>query len=182
MVSFFIWQIESRKQVKEAVKMEQELDILYNELAQKIVSMIPVDWSNIYYLGEVENNQMSWSSVFYFKETSSNKFIKSHSIPETYKVSEQIYDELLAKLNSTLLSVYRCFGENNQPLWDQLTLSLNSDGKFNIDFLYDKIKDYDNGQVGREIIWAYDTFGFKPKEGTYTRKLLDSYLNSNDIM
>lgn len=163
--------------MKEVEMMEQELGVLYNELAQKIISMIPVEWNEIYYLGEVEKKQMSWSSVFYFEETSSKKFVKSHNIPDVYNVSQQIYDELLVELNSILLNIYTCFEENEQPLWDQLSFYLNSDGKFNVDFLYDKISDDDGGQAKREVIWAYNSFGFKPKEGTFTRKLLDSYLN-----
>lgn len=72
--------------------MENEL---YNRLAQKIISMIPVDWEKVYYLGEVEKNQMSWSSVFYFEETDSHLFIKSHNIPEKYDISQQKYDDSL---------------------------------------------------------------------------------------
>jgi len=75
--------------------MENELDELYNRLAQKIISMIPVDWEKVYYLGEVEKNQMSWSSVFYFEETDSHLFIKSHNIPEKYDISQQKYDDSL---------------------------------------------------------------------------------------
>lgn len=157
--------------------MEQELGVLYNELAQKIVSMIPVDWSKIYYLGEVEKKQMGWSSVFYFEESDSKVFVKSHNIPERYNVSQQVYDDLLEELNSILLKINKCFEEGGQALWDQMSFSLTSDGKFNVDFLYDKISDDDGGQVKREVIWAYNSFGFKPKEGTFTRKLLDSYLS-----
>lgn len=157
--------------------MENELGELYSELAQKIISMIPVNWDRIYYLGEVEKEQLSWSSVFYFEETDSKIFVKSHNIPEKYSVSQQIYDELLVELNSLLLKIYKCFEENDQPVWDQLDFSLTSDGKFNVNFLYDKISENDGGQAKREIIWAYNSFGFKPKEGTFTRKLLDSYLN-----
>ena len=31
------------------------------------------------------------------------------------------------------------------------------------------------GQVGREVIWAYEAFGLEPKEGTYMRGILDNY-------
>lgn len=157
--------------------MKNELGELYSELAQKIISMIPVNWDRIYYLGEVEKEQLSWSSVFYFEETDSKIFVKSHNIPEKYSVSQQIYDELLVELNSLLLKIYKCFEENDKPVWDQFDFSLTSDGKISVNFLYDKISENDGGQAKREIIWAYNSFGFKPKEGTFTRKLLDSYLN-----
>lgn len=157
--------------------MNQELGELYNELAQKIISMIPVRWNQIYYLGEVGERQSSWSSVFYFEETSSKLFIESHNIPERYGVSQQIFDSLCVELNSLLLKINTCFEVNDQPIWDQLMFSLSSYGKFNVDFLYDRLADDDSNQVKREVVWAYETFGLKPKEGTYSRKVLDSYLD-----
>lgn len=35
----------------------------------------------------------------------------------------------------------------------------------------------DGGQIARETIWAYDTFGYIPEDGTYAKKILDGYLN-----
>lgn len=98
-------------------------------------------------------NQMSWSSEFYFKETDSHLFIKSHNIPEKYDISQQKYDDSLDELNSLLLKTSKCFEDNEQLLWDQLTFSLIPDGKFTVDFLYDRISD-DGGQVKRELIFS----------------------------
>lgn len=156
--------------------MEKQLAEIYNKLASKIVSMIPVKWNKLYYLGEVENNKLSWSSVFYFDSVVDNKIIKSHSISEKYSVSEEIYEELLNEVDEFLLELYDCFQENKQELWSQVSLSLDKTGKFNIDYLYDVIND-DGGQVKRELVWAYETFGFIPKEGSYTRKILDKYIS-----
>ncbi len=38
-----------------------------------------------------------------------------------------------------------------------------------------QVKKSNMGQVGREVIWAYESFGLEPKEGTYMRKILDDY-------
>lgn len=89
--------------------MEQQLATLYNKLADKIISMIPVKWNKIYYLGEVEKGKLSWSSVFYFEEINSKEIVKSHGIPEKYNVSEKIYDELLDELDVILIEIYDCF-------------------------------------------------------------------------
>ena len=156
--------------------MEQQLATLYNKLADKIISMIPVKWNKIYYLGEVEKGKLSWSSVFYFEEINSKEIVKSHGIPEKYNVSEKIYDELLDELDVILIEIYDCFIKNNQEPWEQLSFELDMAGKFKIDYLYNKISNTEDDQLQREIIWAYETLGFKPKEGSYTRKILEKYI------
>ncbi|WP_157455347.1 immunity protein YezG family protein [Carnobacterium maltaromaticum] len=156
--------------------MENELDELYALLASKMVDMIPVNWNQIYYLGEVGKERESWSSVFYFEDSNTLEMKKSHNIPSEYNVSENVYEKLLSELNSTLLDIYTCFDKYQQPLWEQLNLSLNSEGALNIDFKYDVVSEDDGGQLLREIVWAYKVFGWMPKAGTFTRKLLDAYL------
>ncbi|AIQ11342.1 immunity protein YezG family protein [Paenibacillus durus] len=156
--------------------MDNQLAELYKKIANKINSMIPIDWIELYYLGEVEKGKMSWSSVFYFVESGSTYFIKSHEIPTKYGVSQQIYDELLSELDELLLNLYNCFQQNDQQLWEQVSLMLSSDGKFNIDFLYDIMNEDDGGQLKREIVWAYETFGFIPNDGIYSRKVFDKYI------
>jgi len=157
--------------------MEKQFADIYSKLANKIVSMIPVQWNKLYYLGEVENNKSSWSSVFYFESTDDNEIVKSHNIPEKYDVSEEIYEDLLNEVNELLLELYECFQKNEQELWHQVSLSLDNTGKFNIDYLYDIINDDDGGQVKRELVWAYETFEFMPKEGSYSRKIIDKYIS-----
>ena len=41
--------------------MESKLANLYEELGKIIISMIPCEWQDIYYLGEVEKDKASWS-------------------------------------------------------------------------------------------------------------------------
>ena len=159
--------------------MENELGKLYTVLARHLSSMIPVDWNKLYYLGEIGKKKESWSSVFYFEESITGKMIKTHAIPDEYGVSQEIHNELINELNTILLDIYSCFERHGQPLWEQINLSLTSDGAFNIDFYYDVMTDDDGGQIEREVVWAYKTFGFRPKEGSFTEELLGSYLERN---
>lgn len=157
--------------------MEEKLGELYNEIANSIISAIPVEWEDIYYLGEVEKNKKSWSSVFFFKDINKQQYVKSHDIPQIYGVSESEYRDIMNNINSILLRLYDCFIENSQCVWEQLSLSIKNTGEFNIDYMYDKLKNSKMGQVGREVVWAYETFGRIPKEGTYMRKILEEYLS-----
>ena len=160
--------------------MENQLSQLYNELAQKLISAIPTKWEKIYFLGEVEKGRLSCSSIFYFIDCENGKAIRSHNIPQAYSVSEKMYNKFLFDLNNVLLKLYDCFAENEQELWEQFTFYLNDAGKFDANFKYDIFHENDGGQSRREIIWAYETFGYKPKEGTYFGRILCEYLNEKN--
>ncbi len=155
---------------------ESRLTEYYSEIANKLNEMIPCEWEQIYYLGEVEAERSGWSSVFYFKPVDSDEFVRSYDIPDKYDVSEEIYDQLRNEADEILLEIYDCFVQDSQEPWEQLSLSLDSTGRFNMNYLYDAISGNARGPMEREVIWAYDTFGYMPKEGTYRRELLDAYL------
>lgn len=156
--------------------MEENVNDFYTKIANHISSMIPTEWEKFYYLGEVEKEKLSWSSVFYFIDEKTKEIVKSHSIPETYNVPQEIYQQLLEELNEMTLSMYDDFVKDEQEPWEQVSLSVDNKGAFNVDYFYDTISGKNDSQAKREVIWAYNTFGLLPKEGSYTRKLLDKYL------
>ena len=136
--------------------MEQQLAALYNKLAKHIITMIPVKWDAVHYLGEVEKGKQSYSSVFYFRDPSSGEFIKSNNIPKIYQVPKPIYMVQWSQLNNILLEVYDCFTDNGQALWEQMSFSVDQSGKFKTNYLYDVMNERDGGQLVRELLWARD--------------------------
>ena len=60
--------------------MEEKLAELYNKLASQIIDMIPVEWDDINYLGEVKKGKISSSSLFYFKYKKKNKRFQNQNI------------------------------------------------------------------------------------------------------
>ena len=71
--------------------MEKKLAELYNNLANQIADMIPVEWKEVYYLGEVRPGRSGWSSVFYFKDAETNEMIKLHNVHKFYGISDDDY-------------------------------------------------------------------------------------------
>jgi len=72
--------------------------------------------------------------------------------------------------------MYDDFVKDGQEPWEQVSLSVDNKGAFNVDYFYNTISAKNDNQAKRKVIWAYNTFGLLPKEGSYTRKLLDRYL------
>ena len=158
------------------VKMEKQLAKLYKQLAEMLNSIIPTQWSRVYYLGEVVKEKAAWSSTFYYLDSKSGQIERAHDeIRRVYGISRLEYLEQVNELNSVLLEMYECFAEHSQELWEQISFSLSSTGEFKVDFKYDVINEKTDSMT-REAVWAYETFGRVPKEGSYSRELLEEYL------
>ena len=159
--------------------MEKNLAVLYNELANKIIKMIPTEWYKVYFLGEIAKNKNSWNSIFYYKENEvDKKYIRQYEIRHKYNIPKNLYDKINWEIQEILLKVYDCFIDNGQEPWEQLSMSFDSLGKFNIDYDYKILSESEYTQIDREVIWAYNQFGYIPEEGTFFRKKLDNYLKS----
>ena len=63
-------EINETEEPKTDDRIELTLDSLYSELANTIISTLPMEWEVFHYLGEVESNKNSWSSVFFVKISS----------------------------------------------------------------------------------------------------------------
>lgn len=153
--------------------MEERLEELYRKLARHAASMIPVEWEEFHYLGEVEPGKRSYSSVLYFRDAKSGEFEQSNQIPKRCQVPESDYLARRMDLNSILLEICQCFADNEQKLWEQLSLSVDRSGKLNLH--YDVMGPSDGGQLAREAVWACKTFGQIPEEGTASKRYLDAY-------
>lgn len=157
--------------------MEEELRGYYSELANGINEMIPVEWSEVYFLGEVGRGRTSFGCIFYFEDKQNGIWTRSHEAI-SYGMSQNEYFEKIYKLTDLVTKIYDCFIANDQEGWEQMTFHLTSTGKFDIAFDYD-LDDYfyaDAGPMAREAIWTYETFGEIPKDETTSIKYLNTYL------
>ena len=68
---------------------------MYQEIANKINEMIPVEWERVYTMAYIDDQG---GEVFNFIQPDSNDIHYYTSIPDDYNVSERIFDELSDKL------------------------------------------------------------------------------------
>ena len=164
-------QSENEKSVESQVndQFHRILSNLYSELANVIISSIPEDWEEFHYLGEVEEEKRSWSSVFFVKSTGSDEYIKCFDL-------KSFGDQCSNEMDAVLFKIYDCFIQNHQKPWEQLCLSVKNTGDFKINFKYDVLAKAEYGQVEREVIWAYETFGGRPQNSPFLTSILEQYL------
>lgn len=145
------------------------LSNLYGELANVIISAIPEDWEEFHYLGEVAKGKISWSSVFFVKNIGSDEYVKCFDL-------KSFGDQCSNDMDVVLFKIYDCFIQNHQKPWEQLCLSVKNTGDFKVNFNYDVMEKSEYGQVEREVIWAYETFGGKPQNSPFLISILEQYL------
>lgn len=159
--------------------LEEQLSPLYPPLARQIAAMTPADWEILWFLGEVEPGKASYSNVFYIREAGSGRIVRSNDFSKVYGVPNAAYIDQWSKLNDRMLAIWQCFLDNGHKPWEQMTMTLERSGKFNIHFNYDNVHAASGGQPDREVLWAYRTFGYRPEEGSWMRKLLDEQLQGD---
>jgi len=157
--------------------MERKLHELYGKIAAQAASMIPVKWDKVYLLGQIEKKRASESCCFHYVESESGRTVHYNSLARNLRDFSENYSPALGILGDIIMEVYDVFEDNNQELWEQMSLTLESTGKFNVEFFYDVSHDDDGGHYGREIVWEYETFGYMPPEATTDRRLLDAHLD-----
>ena len=79
-------------------------------------------------------------------------------------------------MDAVLFKIYDCFIQNHQKPWEQLCLSVKNAGDFKVNFKYDVMEKSEYGQVEREVIWAYETFGGKTQNSPFLISILEQYL------
>ena len=141
---------------------ELELNKLYEQIAQQVNNMIPIEWSDLYFNGEVKDEE---GGVFFFFTPidKNDEPIYSHDIPDLYQVDEKNYDKELHKLFQLTVKLQKVFIDNAQEPWFSVTLLVNDEGKLNVHFDYTNWHKSEFGPTARIEYFEYK-FVSKNKE------------------
>ncbi|KGR89577.1 antitoxin YezG family protein [Lysinibacillus sp. OL1_EC] len=133
---------------------EIELNKIYKEIAQQVNDIIPVEWSNFYFNGEVKDKD---GGVFFFFRPKDNEenYLFSHFIPRIYGVDKRVYNKELHKLFELIVKLQDVFINNDQELWFSVTLLLNDKGKLNVHFDYINWQKSEFGPAARIKYFEY---------------------------
>ncbi|MDZ5672554.1 TIGR01741 family protein [Bacillus stercoris] len=135
---------------------------LYQLISQKLNDIIPCEWTKIYLYAEVLDD--STMVLFHFRTPGDNQIIYSQDIPSHYNVSKDIFKTLLRKLRELFEELRTEHRNNNGDVWTNLTLTLDSSGKFQLDYNYDDILASEFDGYERIAIWEYKNLGILPED------------------
>lgn len=142
---------------------------IYQEIAVKVNSMIPEEWTKVYLFGEIMSD--SRTVYFFYNRASDGKLIYSHDIPSVCNVDEDLYFQFLHELTLKINELHIEYKENNEKEWINMTFILERSGKFEAKLCYDSLHQSEYNLYEQKMIWMYEVLGVEPEDERLKNKL-----------
>ncbi|HDB0905910.1 TPA: TIGR01741 family protein [Staphylococcus aureus] len=158
---------------------EEKLSQMYNEIANEISEMIPVEWEKVYTIAYVDDE--GEEVVFNYTKPGSDELNYYTYIPREYNVSEKVFYDLWTDLYRLFKKLRDLFKEDLEP-WTSCEFDFTSEGKLNVSFDYIDWVNSEFGPMGREDYYMYKKFGIWPeKEYAINRvKKIEDYIKEQE--
>ncbi|OMI28476.1 cytoplasmic protein [Bacillus haynesii] len=153
---------------------ENKLNTIYQEIAETVVETIPEEWSKVLIYGEILEDVQK--GFFYYYPEGNDSPVYCHNIPEFFSIEKEDYRNLWRQLINNLEKLWYEFKNSDQKTWTSLTMIIQSDGEFNIDYDYEDLSDADDYE--RRIVWEHKYLGLWPEDED-DKEVLEQYLESN---
>ncbi|EZU10466.1 hypothetical protein U911_02332 [Staphylococcus aureus 07-03451] len=140
---------------------EEKLSQMYNEIANKISSMIPVEWEKVYAMAYV--NERSGEVFYNYTEPRSDELNYYTYIPREYNISVQVFYDLWMDLYDLFKKLRNAFKEEDLEPWTSCEFDFTSEGKLKVSFDYIDWINTEFDQLGRENYYMYKKFGVIPE-------------------
>ncbi|HCX1942493.1 TPA: TIGR01741 family protein [Staphylococcus aureus] len=139
---------------------EEKISKLYNEIANEISSMIPVEWEKVYTIAYVDDE--GGEVVFNYTKPGSDELNYYTYIPREHNVSEKVFYDLWTDLYRLFKKLRNAFKEDLEP-WTSCEFDFTREGNLKVSFDYiDWIK-LGFGPSGKENYYMYKKFGVLPE-------------------
>ena len=139
---------------------EEKISKLYNEVANEISGMIPVEWEKVYTIAYL--NDEGGEVVFNYTKPGSDELNYYTYIPREYNVSEKVFYDLWTDLYRLFKKLRNAFKEDLEP-WTSCEFDFTREGNLKVSFDYiDWIK-LGFGPSGKENYYMYKKFGVLPE-------------------
>ncbi|HHC8891649.1 TIGR01741 family protein [Staphylococcus aureus] len=159
---------------------EEKLSQKYNEIANEINGMIPVEWEKVYVIAYVDDG--GGQVIFYYTKPGNDELYYYSSIVEDYNVLEEVFDDLWMELYRSFKKLRNIFKEESLEPWTSCEFDFTKDGKLNVSFDYIDWMNSEFGPMGREDYYMYKKFGIWPeKEYAINRvKKIEDYVKEQE--
>ncbi|EGQ0503304.1 TPA: TIGR01741 family protein [Staphylococcus aureus] len=141
---------------------EEKLSEMYNEIANKISSMIPVEWEKVYAMAYIDEE---CGEVFYnYTEPSSDELFYYTSVIKKYNLLKSSFMDSVYELHDQFEELREIFKEEGLEPWTSCEFDFTRDGKLNVSFDYIDWMNSEFGPMGREDYYMYKKFGIWPEK------------------
>ena len=151
---------------------QEKLSEMYNEIANKINSMIPVEWEKVYTIAYVDDE--GGEVFYYYTEPGSNELYYYTSVLNKYDISESEFMDSAYELYKQFQKLRNIFKEEDLEPWTSCEFDFTRDGKLKVSFDYIDWINTEFDQLGRENYYMYKNLGLYQKWNTKWKKLKKS--------
>ncbi|NGJ88159.1 TIGR01741 family protein [Staphylococcus aureus] len=159
---------------------EEKLSQMYNEIADEISGMIPVEWENIYTIAYVTDQ--GGEVIFNYTKPGSDELNYYTDISRDYNISEEIFDDLWMNLYYLFMNLRDLFKKEGLEPWTSCEFDFTREGKLKVSFDYIDWINTEFDQLGRENYYMYKKFGVLPEMEYEINKVkeIEQYIKEQD--
>ncbi|WP_151134281.1 TIGR01741 family protein [Staphylococcus aureus] len=140
---------------------EEKLSQKYNEIANKISSMIPVEWEKVYAMAYINERN---GEVFYnYTEPSSDELFYYTSVLNKYNIPRSEFMDSVYELYKQFDNLRELFIEEGLEPWTSCEFDFTRESKLNVSFDYIDWTKLEFGQIAKENYYMYKKFGVMPE-------------------
>ncbi|GJF49034.1 TIGR01741 family protein [Staphylococcus argenteus] len=140
---------------------EEKLSQKYNEIANKISSMIPVEWEKVYVMAYIDEGS---GEVFYhYTEPRSEELFYYTSVIKKYNILKSSFMDSVYELHDQFEELREVFIEEGLEPWTSCEFDFTREGKLKVSFDYIDWINTEFDQLGRENYYMYKKFGVIPE-------------------
>ncbi|EML6928823.1 TIGR01741 family protein [Staphylococcus aureus] len=140
---------------------EEKLSQMYNEIANEISGMIPVEWEQVFTIAYVTDQ--AGEVIFNYTKPGSDELNYYTYIPREYNVSEKVFYDLWTDLYRLFKKLRNAFKEEDLEPWTSCEFDFTSEGKLKVSFDYIDWINTEFDQLGRKNYYMYKKFGVIPE-------------------
>ncbi|PHZ45985.1 TIGR01741 family protein, partial [Staphylococcus aureus] len=140
---------------------EEKLSEMYNEIANEISGMIPVEWEQVFTIAYVTDQ--AGEVIFNYTKPGSDELNYYTDIPKDCNVSKDIFYDLWTNFYRLFKNLRETFKEEELEPWTSCEFDFTRDGKLNVSFDYIDWINTEFDQLGRENYYMYKKFGVLPE-------------------
>ncbi|EWV70870.1 hypothetical protein V235_00498 [Staphylococcus aureus T74091] len=141
---------------------EEKISKLYNEIANEISSMIPVEWEKVYTMAYIDDG--GGEVFFNYTKPGSDDLNYYTDIPKEYNISVQVFDDLWMDLydlfDSKSSSLNKSLNSSNKSYKSILFFNYTKPGSDDLNYYTDIPKEYNISVQVFDDLWMdlYDLF------------------------
>ncbi|MEB1811442.1 TIGR01741 family protein [Staphylococcus argenteus] len=140
---------------------EEKLRQMYNEIANEINGMIPVEWEKVYAMAYIDDE--GGEVFFNYTKPGSDDLNYYTDIPKEYNISVKVFDDLWMDLYDLFEELRDLFKEEDLEPWTSCEFDFTREGELKVSFDYIDWINSEFGQVGRQNYYKYRKFGILPE-------------------